>query len=99
MILGPAPRQRPVKRVAGAQVAPLREQGQGREGDAEADQRNGHGQRRRLHLARFERVGLIGERRGPAVTAPAALASEASDRDITGPSQLPWPMCRATGFG
>jgi hypothetical protein len=62
--LGPAPGQRPVQRVARLQVAPFGEQDQGREGDAEADQRNVNGQRERLYLARLEQVGLIDGGRG-----------------------------------
>src|SRR5262245_27587924 len=57
--LRPAPGQSPVQPIPGAQVPPLGEQDQHGEGDAEADQRDVHDQRERLHLARLEQVLLI----------------------------------------
>ena len=48
-----------VQRVAGAQVQPLDEQHHRRERDPEADQRDVHGERQRLHLARLGEVLLL----------------------------------------
>ena len=52
--LRPALGERLVGRVAGAQVEPLDEQEHRRERDPEAHDRDVHGQRQRLHLARLE---------------------------------------------
>ena len=57
--LRPAPGERLVDWVAGAQVEPLGEEDERREGDAEADERDVHGERQRLHLARLEQVVLV----------------------------------------
>jgi hypothetical protein len=55
----PAARDRAVGLVAGALVQPLHEQHHRREGDAEAHERDVHGEGQRLHLARFEQVLLL----------------------------------------
>jgi hypothetical protein len=55
----PAPRERPVELVAGPQVPVLREKHEHRERDTEADQRDMHAQRERLHLPRFVQIVLI----------------------------------------
>ena len=57
--LRPAPRERPVERVAGAEVERLDEEHERREGDPEADERDVHGERQRLHLPRLEQVVLV----------------------------------------
>ena len=54
----PAPGERAVERVARAQMQPLGEQHHRRERDPEADQRDVHGERQRLHLARLVQVVL-----------------------------------------
>ena len=64
--LRPALRQRPVELVAGAQVEPLEEQHQCREGDPEADERDVHREGERLHLPRLQQVVLIDPDRGGA---------------------------------
>ena len=58
----PAPRERPVELVARAQVEPLDEQHHRRERDPEADERDVHGERERLHLARLREVFLLRRR-------------------------------------
>jgi hypothetical protein len=55
----PAAGEHPVQVVPGPQVAPLGEQDEHGKGDAKGHQRNVHGQRKRLHLPRFEQVVLI----------------------------------------
>nr|WP_246115475.1 hypothetical protein [Trebonia kvetii] len=55
----PAAGEHPVQVVTGPQVAPLGEQDEDGKGDAEAHQRDVHGQRKRLHLPRFEQIVLI----------------------------------------
>src|SRR2546425_10611347 len=57
--LRPAPRERAEERVAGAQVAPLCEQNHRRKRDAEADERDVHRERERLHLPSLEQVVLV----------------------------------------
>jgi hypothetical protein len=57
--LRPALGQRAVKLVAGAYVERLDEHHHARERDPEADQRDVHGERQRLHLAGLEQVGLL----------------------------------------
>ena len=60
----PAPGQRPVQRVAGAQVQPLDEQHHRRERDPERHQRDVHRERQRLHLPRLEQVLLVNRSEG-----------------------------------
>ncbi|HEX4833656.1 MAG TPA: hypothetical protein VH478_21475 [Trebonia sp.] len=55
----PPPGQDPVQLVAGAQVPVLGEQDEDGKRDAEAHQRDVHGQGERLHLARLEQVVLF----------------------------------------
>ena len=57
--LRPAPRQRPVELIARAQIEPLDEQHQRRECDPEADERDVHRERQRLHLPRLQQVVLV----------------------------------------
>jgi hypothetical protein len=57
--LGPAPRQRAVEVVTGSQVQRLDQQHHAGEGDAEAHQRDGHGEGQRLHLTRLVDVLLL----------------------------------------
>jgi hypothetical protein len=64
--LRPALRQRPVELVAGAQIEPLDEQHQCREGDPKADERDVHREGERLHLPRLQQVVLIDPDRGGA---------------------------------
>jgi hypothetical protein len=52
-------RQRPIQRVAAAQVQPLDEENHCGEGDAEADERDMDRERERLHLTRLQQVFLL----------------------------------------
>jgi hypothetical protein len=62
----PALRDRAVDRVAASEPQPFEHEHEGREGDAEADDRDVNGERERLHLPRLEQVLLVDgrERRG-----------------------------------
>jgi hypothetical protein len=55
----PAPGEGPVERIARAQVPVLGDEDEHGERDAEAHQRDVHGQRQRLHLPRLEEVLLV----------------------------------------
>ncbi len=55
----PAPRERQVDGVAAAEPEPFGEKHHDGKGDREADERDVHDERERLHLARLERVVLI----------------------------------------
>ena len=57
--LRPAARQRPVERIARAQVERLDEEHHRRKGDPEADERDVDRERERLHLARLPQVVLL----------------------------------------
>ena len=57
--LRPAAGEHAEQGIAGPQVAPLREQDHRGERDPEADERDVHRQRERLHLARLEQVMLV----------------------------------------
>ena len=57
--LRPAPGDRPVDRVARSQPERLHEEHERRKGDPEADERDVHGERERLHLPGFEQVLLV----------------------------------------
>jgi hypothetical protein len=61
----PSPRQGPVQLISGSQVPPLREQHDHGKRDTEADQRDMHGQRQRLHLPRLEQIVLVHVHRLP----------------------------------
>ena len=58
--LRPAPRERAVQRIAGAQPARLGEEHHRRESDPEADERDVNRQRERLHLPRLQEGVLVG---------------------------------------
>ena len=64
----PPPRERPEEFVARPQVPPLGEQHEHGKRDPEADERDVHGQRQRLHLPRFEQIVLVHVHREPPYT-------------------------------
>ena len=78
--LRPAHRERPVERVARAQVERLDEEHERRERDPEADERDVHGERQRLHLPRLEQVRPGRRRVVPRRAAASRSALAVSDR-------------------
>ena len=79
----PAAGDREVDRVAGAVAHPLHDQHHHGKGDAEAHERDVHGERERLHLARLQQVVLLhraqrlGQRDQRGQRHPASLVQQA----------------------